>query len=86
MRRMILGSLLALGLAGSAFAEGVKIKGFTYGGRGCPGRSVGHQFSTDGTVLTLLFDKFKHEEYLQRWQLLIECVGCTETRRKQIQE
>ena len=33
------------------------IKGFTYGGPGCPGRSVGYQFSSDRKVLTLLFDQ-----------------------------
>ncbi|KAK4096454.1 hypothetical protein N658DRAFT_480582 [Parathielavia hyrcaniae] len=36
----------------------VEIKGFTYGGSGCPANSVGSQLSTDLTTLTLLYDSF----------------------------
>ncbi|KAK4120175.1 hypothetical protein N657DRAFT_649229 [Parathielavia appendiculata] len=36
----------------------VEIRGFTYGGSGCPAKSVGSQLSTDLTTLTLLYDSF----------------------------
>ena len=36
----------------------VEIGDFTYGGPGCPARSVAHMLSTDLTTLTLIFDDF----------------------------
>jgi len=39
----------------------VEIKGFTYGGSGCPGGSVGSMLSTDLTTLTLIYDSFVAE-------------------------
>jgi len=36
----------------------VEIRGFTYGGNGCPGGSVGSMLSTDLTTLTLIYDAF----------------------------
>jgi hypothetical protein len=36
----------------------VEIRGFTYGGTGCPQGSLSSQISDDKTVLTLLYDKF----------------------------
>lgn len=36
----------------------VEIRGFTYGGSGCPGGSVAHMLSTDLTTLTLIYDDF----------------------------
>jgi hypothetical protein len=36
----------------------VQIRGFTYGGSGCPAGSVGHMLSDDLTTLTLIYDDF----------------------------
>jgi hypothetical protein len=36
----------------------VEIGDFTYGGPGCPARSVAHMLSTDLTTLTLIYDSF----------------------------
>jgi hypothetical protein len=36
----------------------VEIKGFTFGGTGCPAGSVASQLSDDLTTLTLIYDKF----------------------------
>ncbi|KAL2266834.1 hypothetical protein VTJ83DRAFT_6186 [Remersonia thermophila] len=36
----------------------IEIKGFTYGGSGCPAGSIGYMFSDDRTTLTLLYDEF----------------------------
>ncbi|KAK3987491.1 hypothetical protein QBC44DRAFT_343915 [Cladorrhinum sp. PSN332] len=36
----------------------VEIRGFTFGGSGCPGGSVASMLSTDLTTLTLIYDEF----------------------------
>ncbi len=66
---MQLSNIIAL-LAGAAAAapalterdapsgHDVQIKGFTYGGSGCPAGTVGSQLSTDLTTLTLIYDAF----------------------------
>ncbi|MBW4670020.1 MAG: DUF4360 domain-containing protein [Cyanomargarita calcarea GSE-NOS-MK-12-04C] len=39
--------------------EQVSIQDFTYGGSGCPSKSVGYLLSQDRRILELLFDKFQ---------------------------
>lgn len=38
--------------------NGVYVENISYGGSGCPQKSVSQQFSPDRTSFTLLFDKF----------------------------
>jgi Domain of unknown function (DUF4360) len=44
--------------AQEAHPDSVKITGFTFGGPGCPERSVGSLISNDQSTIELLFDKF----------------------------
>ncbi|MBD2277360.1 MAG: DUF4360 domain-containing protein [Dolichospermum sp. DEX189] len=51
-------NLPQISLAQEPAPDSVKITGFTYGGNGCPGGSVGSLVSNDRTTIELLFDKF----------------------------
>jgi len=68
MKKVMVLAALAVGLCGlgasrTAAAQDppsntVSIHGFTFGGNGCPDRSVGANITSDAKTLTLVFDKF----------------------------
>jgi len=55
------GSVVVTAFVSTAAAEDppfVRIRNFTYGGTGCPGGTVGWNITSDGKILTVLYDQF----------------------------